>query len=118
MNKDDIAKRKFEMLMRAVEQVGQQDAALDELKDAAFEVLLLHPVCDRSEWAQILVEQYGTELIDAYGPDPDEIYASLCDLWKTPYYDENSGLERDYKDWAEAFATEAAVQMYYGLTDK
>lgn len=91
---------------------------LEELKAAAFEVLLLNPGCEQSDWAKILVEQYGTEVVDAYGTDPAEAYASLADLWESPYFDKNSRLEYDFKTWAEAFATDAAVQMYYDLTEK
>ena len=92
--------------------------SLDELKAAAFEVLRLNPGCEQSDWARILVEQYGTEVVDAYGKDPAEAYASLEDLWESPYLDEVSGLEYDFKTWAEAFSTDAAVQMYYDLTEK
>lgn len=92
--------------------------SLDELKAAAFEVLRLNPGCEQSDWARILVEQYGTEVVDAYGKDPAEAYASLADLWESPYLDEVSGLEYDFKTWAEAFSTDAAVQMYYDLTEK
>ena len=94
------------------------DETLEELKAAAFEVLRLNPGCEQSDWAKILIEQYGTEVVDAYGKDPAEAYASLEDLWESPYLDEVSGLEYDFKTWAEAFATDAAVQMYYDLTDK
>lgn len=93
-------------------------SSLDELKTAAFEVLLLNPGCDQSDWANILVEQYGTEVVDAYGKDPAEAYASLADLWESPYFDRNSRLEYDFKTWAEAFSTDAAVQLYYDLTEK
>ena len=92
--------------------------SLDELKAAAFEVLRLNPGCEQSDWAKILVEQYGTEVVDAYGKDPAEAYASLEDLWESPYLDEVSGLEYDFKTWAEAFSTDAAVQLYYDLTEK
>lgn len=92
--------------------------SLHELKAAAFEVLLLNPGCDQAEWADILVGQYGTEVVDAYGKDPAEAYASLADLWESPYFDRNSRLEYDFKTWAEAFSTDAAVQLYYDLTEK
>lgn len=115
MTKEDIALRKLDTLMRAV---SKQDETLDELKDAAFEVLLLNPGSEQSDWAKTLVEQYGNELIDAYGTDPAEIFHALADLWESPYYDENTDLEYDYKTWAEAFATEAAVDMYYDLIKK
>lgn len=92
--------------------------SLEELKAAAFEVLLLNPGCEQSDWAQILVEQYGMEVVDAYGNNPQEVYASLVDLWESPYFDKNSGLEYDYKTWAEALWTDASVQMYYDLTER
>ena len=92
--------------------------SMEELKAAAFEVLLLNPGCEQRDWADILVEQYGTEVVDAYGKYPAEAYASLEDLWETPYLDEVSGLEYDFKTWAEALSTEASVQMYYDLTEK
>lgn len=91
--------------------------SMEELKAAAFEVLLLNPGCEQSDWARILVEQYGTEVVDACGKDPAEAYASLEDLWESPYLDKVSGLEYDFKTWAEAFSTDAAVQMYYDLTE-
>ena len=90
--------------------------SLDELKAAAFEVLLLNPGCDQSDWANILVEQYGTEVVDAYGTDAAEAYASLSDLWESPYFDTNSGLEYDYKTWARVFATEESVMMYHDMS--
>lgn len=92
--------------------------SLEELKAAAFEVLRLNPGCEQSDWAKILVEQYGTEVVDAYGKDPAEAYASLEDLWESTYLDKVSGLEYDFKTWAEAFATDAAVQMYYDLIER
>ena len=115
MNNDDIARRKFDLLMQAVEQVNKQDEAMAELRDAAFEVLHLHPGCELEEWGELLAEQYGTELIDAFGKDIDKITTGVIKLWKSPYRDENSGLERSYENWAKAFATDEAVQMYYEL---
>lgn len=118
MNDKDIAQRKYEMLKRAIEQARKQKDTLDELKAAAFEVLLLNPGSDRDDWEQTLVEEYGTEVVDAYGNNPSEVYALLDDLWESPYYDEASGLEKDYMTWAEAFSTPAAVDMYYDLIKK
>ena len=94
------------------------DESLAELKASAFEVLLLNPGSEMADWQQTLVLQYGTELVDVYGRNPPEVYASLNNLWETPYEDKNSGLEYDYKTWAAAFATYEAVRMYYDLTSK
>lgn len=110
-SKEDIAFQKMALLMKSVTG-AKQDETLEELKTAAFEVLLLNPGCCCAEWITILTEQYATELTDAYGTNPVEVYASLTDLWESPYFDKNSGLEYDYKTWAEALWTDAAVQMY------
>ena len=118
MGKEDNAFGKMALLMKAMMEANKQGDTLEELKAAAFEVLRLNPGCEQSDWAKILVEQYGTEVVDAYGKDPAEAYASLEDLWESPYLDKVSVLEYDFKTWAEAFATDAAVQMYYGLTGK
>lgn len=104
--------------MESIEEANEQDDALEELKVAAFEVLLLNPGSDQGDWAATLVEEYGTEVVDAYGNNPMDVYADLADLWESPYYDKNSGLEYDYKEWAEAFCTDASVQMYYDLIAK
>ena len=118
MNKEDIAFQKMAMLMKAVTEANEPDDTLEELKAAAFEVLLLNPGCEQSDWSQILVQQYGTEVVDAYGNNPPEVFALLADLWESPYFDKNSGLEYDYKTWAEALCTDASVQMYYDLTER
>lgn len=118
MNKEDIAFQKMALALEATRELQEQDDTLDELKAAAFEVLLLNPGSEHNDWVQLLIEQYATELTDEYGTNPADVYASLDDLWESPYFDKNSGLEYDYKDWAEAFATDAAVQMYYNLTER
>ncbi len=118
MTKENIALRKLDLLMRSINEVNRQDETLEELKAAAFEVLLLHPGSEQSDWSQILVEQYGTEVVDAYGNNPNEVFADLANLWKTSYCDLNTGLEYTFNQWAEAFATEASVQMYYDIIEK
>lgn len=117
-SKEDIAFRKLSMLLKAVTEANGQDDTLEELKAAAFEVLLLNPGCDQRDWADILVEQYGTEVVDAYGNNPMDVYADLANLWESSYYDKQSGLEYGYKEWAEAFCTDASVRMYYDLIAK
>lgn len=119
MSKEDIAFKKMAMLFEAMEEANQQqDETMKELKAAAFEVLLLNPGCEQTDWAEILIRRYGTEVVDALGNNPTDVYASLADLWESPYFDKNSGLEYDYKTWAEIFNNEASVQMYYDMTEK
>ena len=90
---------------------------MDELKDAAFEYLLLNPGSDFGDWQQGLIQEYPTEVVGALGSNPGEVYADLADLWESEYEDPKTGLYQDFKEWAEAFATEKAVDIYYNLVD-
>ncbi len=117
MNNREESKDKHILSMH-MEVPCQEDETLAELKAAAFEVLLLNPGCEQSDWAEILIEQYATEIIDVYGANAPDVDSSLVDLWESPYNDPKSGLEYDFKTWALALATEESVQMYYDLTNK
>lgn len=97
---------------------GTSDVTLEELKAAAFEALLQYPGSGESDWAQTLVEEYGTEVVDAFGDNPEDAYTSLEDLWDSPYRDPNSGLEYTFNTWAECFCNESSVQMYHDMIDK
>ena len=117
MDKEDIAFKKMAMLMKAVTEANEQEDTLEELKAAAFEVLLLNPGCEYSDWAKILVEKYGMELIDVFGTDGERIISSLRKLWTQSYHDTRSGLTRTYEKWAQAFATEESVKMYLDISE-
>lgn len=79
MTKEEIAYREMELMFKGKRAVE----AVSELEDAAREVLLLHPGCGKGEWKQILTNQYGTEIVDAYGMDIDALALSrqLDKLW-------------------------------------
>lgn len=89
-----------------------------ELKDAAFECLLLNPGSDFRDWQRDLVEQYTAEVVDALGCDPEAAYGAMADLWETPYYDAASGLEKNFSEWARAFSNEDAADLYYSLVEE
>lgn len=88
-----------------------------ELKEAAFEYLLLNPGSEFSDWRQGLIEQYPAEVVDALGTDPEEAYVGLADLWESDYRDRKTGIEQKFSEWAMAFANEYAVGIYYFLVD-
>ncbi len=91
---------------------------LDELKHVAFEAILLNPGSEFDDWQQTLIYEYPSEVVDAYGYDPEDVEASLSDLWETPYEDTASGLEYTFETWAQCFCNEAAVQLYYDMIEK
>lgn len=93
------------------------DEDLSALKQAAFEILLNNPGYEMNDWQQELISDYGNLLVDVYGSDPSDVYASLDDLWESPYYDPASGLEYDFQDWALAFTTEQSVCMYRDMVE-
>lgn len=88
-----------------------------ELKEAAFEYLLLNPGTEFGDWQQGLISDYPAEVVDALGSSPAEVYAGLADLWERDYADPRTGIEQKFSEWAESFATEPAVGIYYFLVD-
>lgn len=95
---------------------NKADDTLRNLIDAAFRMLLLNPGCDYIDWQNLMVEEYASLIIDAYGSNPFEAFEELTHLWETPYYDPESRLEYTFCQWAQAFATDMSVQMYRDLT--
>lgn len=91
---------------------------MDELREAAFEYLLLNPGSEFGDWQQGMIAGYPAEVVDALGADPEEVYASLADLWEDDYEDPNSGMCRPLKDWADYFATERSVKLYNMLVEE
>lgn len=96
---------------------NETDTLMDELKAAAFEYLLLNPGSDFGDWQQGLIEQYPTEVVDALGTNPPEVFADLADLWETDYTDPKTGMEQKLSEWAMSFANEYSVSVYYFLVD-
>lgn len=95
----------------------ETDPLMDELKDAAFEYLLLNPGSDFGEWRQGLIQDYPTEVVDALGNNPMEVYADLAELWNSEYTDPQTGIWKDFKNWALAFANDESVDIYYRLVE-
>ena len=85
---------------------------LDELRNAAFEVMLLHPATTRETWVQTLMEQYPAEVIDALGTDEETTRERLEKMWGEDYTD-TAGETRSYADWAALLATESDITEYY-----
>lgn len=91
---------------------------MEELKDVAFEVLILHYGVDKKGWINILCSQYKTEVVDVYGPDNCAARDGLSELWTTTYNDRYSGISRTFEEWSKAFATENDVRDYYEQNKK
>ena len=93
------------------------DTSMDDLKAAAFEYLLLNPGSEFGDWQTGLVSDYPTEVVDALGTDPEDVYARLADLWESDYCDPKTGVEQKFSEWAMSFANEHSVGIYYFLVD-
>ena len=88
------------------------------LKDAAWNVLHENPGFGYDEWVQTLMEEYPAEVVDALGPNPEEAYHGLSDLWDSgEYEDEVTGENHKFKEWADYFATEHSIELYDILAD-
>ena len=110
------------MLMNAINEVEEesQEEELDEesdfyaeLKEAAWNILYENPDTDLENWKMMLIEQYPTEVVDALGTNPPEVFAELSDWWDSMGYDDGiTDLCYTFRDWAEYFATERSVELY------
>ena len=86
---------------------------MDELKQAAFEYLLFHPGTEFEDWQQGLIEYCPTEVVDAFGNNPDKVYADLTELWESDVYeDKATGECRTFCEWADYFATDQSIELY------
>lgn len=88
-----------------------------ELQEAAFEYLLLNPGSEFGDWQQGLISDYPTEVVDALGTNPEEVNASLADIWESDYEDPKTGVAQKFSEWAMSFVNEYAVGIYYFLVD-
>lgn len=90
----------------------------DDLKMAAWNILHENPGIDFGDWQTTLIEQYPTEVVDAIGSHPAEVYATLSDMWDCDdYEDTDTGECHSYAEWAEIFATDRSVQLYDSLAE-
>lgn len=115
---------KLSMLMNAINEVNDDeiiDEATDfyaDLKEAAWNILHENPDTDMESWKMMLIEQYPTEVVDALGTNPPEVFADLSDWWESMEYDDGiTGLCCTFGEWAEYFATERSVELYDMLVE-
>lgn len=122
MNEDKDLK-KLNMLMNAFNEVKaeeNQEEELDEapdfyadLKETAWNILHENPGTDFGDWQMMLIEQYPTEVVDALGTNPPEVFAELSDWWDCMDYDDGvMEIPHTFREWAEYFATERSVELY------
>lgn len=122
MNEDKDLK-KLNMLMNAFNEVKaeeNQEEEFDEasdfyadLKEAAWNILHENPGTDFGDWQMMLIEQYPTEVVDALGTNPPEVFAELSDWWDCMDYDDGVlEIPHTFREWAEYFATERSVELY------
>ena len=127
MNEDKDLK-KLNMLMNAFNEVKaeeNQEEELDEapdfyadLKEAAWNTLHENPGTDFGDWQMMLIEQYPTEVVDALGTNPPEVFAELSDWWDCMDYDDGvMEIPHTFREWAEYFATERSVELYDQLVE-
>ncbi len=104
---------KLVMLMRAMDDTAEAPEWEQELREGAWLILHNEPGLSFEQWRQELLEQYPTEVVDTFGPDPDEAYKIIAQWWETEQYeDRNTHMRKAYKDWAEIFANEKTVEVY------
>ena len=90
-----------------------EDEFYADLKEAAWNILHENPGTDFGDWQMMLIEQYPTEVVDALGTNPPEVFAELSDWWDCMDYDDGVlEIPHTFREWAEYFATERSVELY------
>lgn len=122
MTKEDIELNKLRILVNAIDSVAEEEEDepdfYAELKMAAWNILHENPGIDFGDWQVRLIEQYPTEVVDAIGSHPAEVYATLTDMWDCEDYEDTETEEcHTYAEWAEIFATDRSVQLYDSLAE-
>lgn len=109
MDKEQLQLNKLNMLMTAIEAIKDEEDAPDfveELKDCAWNIVRENPGIDRSEWIDQLIRQYPSEVVDAFGVNPPEVYHELTDLWEMEYTDPETGEWNSFAGWSEYFVND------------
>lgn len=119
---EDKDLKKLNMLMNAFNEVKAEENQEEEeeapdfyadLKEAAWNILHENPGTDFGDWQMMLIEQYPTEVVDALGTNPPEVFAELSDWWDCMDYDDGvMEIPHTFREWAEYFATERSVELY------
>lgn len=119
---EDKDLKKLNMLMNAFNEVKTEESQEEEeetpdfyadLKEAAWNILHENPGTDFGDWQMMLIEQYPTEVVDALGTNPPEVFAELSDWWDCMDYDDGVlEIPHTFWEWAEYFATERSVELY------
>lgn len=119
---EDKDLKKLNMLTNAFNEVKAEESQEEEeetpdfyaeLKEAAWNILHENPGTDFGDWQMMLIEQYPTEVVDALGTNPPEVFAELSDWWDCMDYDDGVlEIPHTFREWAEYFATERSVELY------
>ena len=119
---EDKDLKKLNMLMNAFNEVKAEENQEEEeeapdfyadLKEAAWNILHENPGTDFGDWQMMLIKQYPTEVVDALGTNPPEVFAELSDWWDCMDYDDGVlEIPHTFREWAEYFATERSVELY------
>ncbi len=90
----------------------------EDLKEGAWNILHENPGIDFGDWQVMLIEHYPTEVVDAIGSHPAEVYATLTDMWDCDEYEDTDTEEcHTFAEWAEIFATDWSVRLYDSLAE-
>ena len=61
----------------------------------------------------MIVEHYPSEVVDALGNNPIDVFPALADMWDcNDYRDPDTDMCHTFSEWAEYFATDRSVELY------
>lgn len=82
----------------------------EEIKDVAFETIVLNPGCTYERWLDIMMEECMAEITDETGGG--DIGDLLSRLWLSHYVDSKMNKDMTIEEWAHHFSTKQDVELY------
>lgn len=88
------------------------------LKECGWNILHENPGTEFGDWQEMLIEQYPSEVVDALGSNPFDVYPALSDMWDCMVYtDPDTEMCHTFAEWAEYFATDRSVELFDSLAE-
>ena len=108
---EDIQLDKLRILVNAVKVLEEEDEPdfYGILKECAWNILHENPGIDRYDWIDKLIQEYPSEVVDAYGTNPPEVFQELSDLWDMEYTNPETEEWHSFAYWSEYFDNDPDV---------
>lgn len=108
-SKHNVSDEEMASLVEALDNIlDEEEPDFDaELIEAGWNIVRENPGIECQEWINELLRQYPSEVVDALGNNPPEVFHTLTDWWEyKEYTDPTTGEWNTLQGWSEFYATD------------